>query len=63
MWNDIKKRLRSAVVWVAALSQVLLIVGLFIPSISNEVKIVGTAIIEIATIFGVLNNPADKENF
>lgn len=58
-----KKRLTSKVVWLAVLAQVLIIVEVFIPQISQEVKIVSTALIEIATLFGILNNPTDKENF
>ena len=58
-----KKRLKSKVVWLSVLAQVLLIVGVFIPNISDEVKIIGTALIEIATLFGILNNPSDSERF
>ena len=58
-----KKRLKSKVVWLSVLAQVLLIVGVFIPNISDEVKIIGTALIEIATLFGILNNPTDRDNF
>lgn len=58
-----KKRLTSKVVWLAVLAQVLIIVEVFIPQISQEVKIISTALIEIATLFGILNNPTDKENF
>lgn len=56
-------RLKSKVVWAAVLAQVLLIAGLYLPEVSNEIKIVGTAVIEILTLFGILNNPTDKENF
>ena len=58
-----QKRLTSKVVWLAVLAQALLIVGLYLPDISDQVKIVGTAVIEILTLFGVLNNPTDQENF
>ena len=58
-----KKRLKSKVVWLSVLAQVLLIVGVFIPNISDEVKIIGTCLIEIATLFGILNNPTDRDNF
>lgn len=56
-------RLKSPVVWTAVLAQLILITGLFYPGISDTMKIAGSAIIEILTIFGVLNNPADKDNF
>lgn len=58
-----QNRLRSKVVWMSVLGQVLLVVGLFLPNISNEVKVVGGAIIEIFTLFGVLNNPTNKSGF
>jgi len=59
-----QNRLTSTVVWAAVLGQVLLILGLFVaPEISDTVKIVGFAVIEILTLFGVLNNPTSKTNF
>lgn len=56
-------RLKSKIVWLAVLAQVVLVVTLFAPNVAEPVKIIATAIIEIATLFGVLNNPTDKENF
>jgi len=61
--ENMKKRLKSKAVWIAVLSQVLLIVALSIPELSDTIKIVGGALIEIATLFGILNNPTDTENF
>ena len=58
-----KERLKSKVVWTAVLSQVLIIIALFLPNIADEGKIIGTALLEILTLFGILNNPTDKENF
>ena len=58
-----QNRFKSSVVWLAVLSQVLLVVGLFQPNITNEIKIIGTAAIEMLTLFGILNNPTDKSNF
>lgn len=58
-----KHRLTSPVVWGSVLAQVLLIVGLYMPNITDSVKIVGMAVIEILTLFGVLNNPTNKEGF
>lgn len=58
-----QERWKSKVVWLAVLAQVLIIVGLFVPGVAEPIKIVGTAIIEILTLFGILNNPTDKENF
>ena len=61
--KEILKRLKSKVVWIAVVSQVLLIVMLVKPEIANEVKIISMAVIEIVSLFGFLNNPSDKEGF
>lgn len=58
-----QSRLKSKVVWLSVLAQVLIIIGVFIPQISEQVKIVGTAIIEIVTLFGILNDPTSKDKF
>ena len=58
-----KNRFTSPVVWAAVLAQVLLIIGLFAPSITDTVKVVGFAVIEILTLFGVLNNPTNGDGF
>lgn len=58
-----QNRLKSAVVWTAILGQVILILALFHPELTDKVKILFTAVIEILTLFGVLNNPTDKNNF
>lgn len=59
-----QNRLRSKIVWLAVLAQLILIIGFVVPiEISDTVKIIATAVIEILTIFGVLNNPTSKTNF
>lgn len=58
-----QNRFRSKVVWGAVLGQILLVIGIFLPNISNEVKVVGGAVIEILTLFGILNNPINKDGF
>ncbi len=62
-WNEIKERLKSPVVWTAVLMQVVLIIALFNKELSEIIKIIGTSIIEILTLFAILNNPSDKNNF
>ena len=57
------ERLKSKVVWMSVLGQVLLIVGFCIPSLSDGVKIIGGAVIEILTLFGILNNPTNRSGF
>lgn len=58
-----QNRFKSAVVWTAVLGQILLIIGLYSPEISTDVKIIGGAAIEILTLFGILNNPTNKSGF
>jgi len=62
-WNEIKKRLQSPVVWTAAVAQICLILGLFNEELSGIVKAISTSVIEVLTLFAVLNNPSDKSNF
>ena len=63
MWETIKEKLKSAPVWLAVLAQVLLVIALFAPNISEPVKIVGASVVEILTLFGVLNNPNNRTGF
>lgn len=58
-----KERLKSPVVWLAVLAQIGIVVTLFLPELENTVKVIGACIIEILTVFGILNNPADSRNF
>ena len=58
-----QERLKSKIVWMSVLAQVLLIVGLLVPQIADEVKLVGGVVIEVLTLVGILNNPTDKANF
>jgi len=58
-----QNRLKSKVVWMSVLAQILLIIGLCLPDIANEVKVIATAVIEILTLFGILNNPTNPTKF
>lgn len=58
-----KDRLKSPVVWLAVLAQICIVITLFAPSVSDTVKTVGACIVEILTVLGILNNPADCNNF
>lgn len=62
-WNEIKKRLKSPVVWVAVFTQICLIISLFNKELSETIKVISTSIIEIFTLFAILNNPSDRDNF
>lgn len=59
----VKKRLQSKVVWTSILAQVLLVFMLVDPHIADVIKIIGGVLIEVATLFGLLNNPSDTDAF
>jgi len=56
-------RLKSPLVWVSIIAQIAIIIGLFNVEISDIVKVIGAAVVEICTLAGVLNNPSDKDCF
>lgn len=59
-----KERIKSPVVWLSVLAQVCIILAFFVPNDINEaVKVIGTAVVEILTLFGILNNPTNREGF
>ncbi len=58
-----KTRFKSPIVWASILAQVCIIIAMFSPSISEEVKTIGMCVVEILTILGILNNPTDCSKF
>ncbi len=58
-----KDRFKSPVVWAAVLAQVAIIIALFVPEVSEQFKTISACVVEILTLFGILNNPTDRENF
>lgn len=63
MKNEIIERLKSPIVWMGIISQIMAILVMCYPEFSEPFKIGATAIVEILTLIGILNNPTDKENF
>ncbi len=63
MKKTVLKRLRSPVVWAAVIAQCALILNLINPDLTENAKIITTAIVEILTLFGVLNNPSESDHF
>lgn len=61
--KTVLERAKSKVVWLTVLSQILVIVALVNPELNSVTKTVATSVLEILTVFGVLNNPTDSENF
>ncbi|MFR6064676.1 MAG: holin [Eubacterium sp.] len=58
-----KERFKSPVVWLAVIAQICIVITMFAPSISDTFKVIGTCVVEILTLFGILNNPADSRSF
>ena len=58
-----KSRLKSPIVGAAIIAQICIIITMFSPSISEEVKTIGMCVVEILTILGILNNPTDCKKF
>lgn len=61
-----QNRLKSPVVWAAVVAQILAIlvlVGVIGETLSDAIKVVVAGMLQVLTIFGVLNNPTDGESF
>ncbi len=61
--NELKQRLKSPVVWLSAAAQIASLSAIFFPEAFEGVKYVASAVVTALTMFGVLNNPSDRENF
>ena len=61
--KKILQRLKSPVVWISVISQIALIAAIFNPDVSDNVKLIGSAVVEVLTLFGILNNPENREGF
>jgi len=61
--KKILQRLKSPVVWISVISQIALIAAIFNPDLSDNVKLIGGAVVEVLTLFGILNNPENREGF
>ena len=61
-----QERWRSPVVWAAVAAQVLavlVLVGTIGDGMGNVLNQIVAGVLELLVMFGVLNNPTDKENF
>ncbi len=58
-----KQRLKSPIVWLAVLAQVCIVFAMFSRQLGDEVKVIGTCVVEILTLLGILNNPSDCSKF
>ena len=61
-----QKRIKSKVVWLAVVSQVVIILtatGVIPIGDIDMVKIIALSVIEVLTLFGILNDPTSKNHF
>jgi len=66
MWSTIKERLKSPVTLAAVVGQIvtiLLMVGAISTGAGDTVNNVAAGVTQLLVLFGVLNNPTDKNNF
>ena len=57
-------RIKSKVVWVAVLAQIVLILNFVLtPEQISAIQVIVMAVIECFTIFGILNDPTNKNGF
>ncbi len=64
--ETIRERLRSKVVWAAVAAQVmamLLTLGVVDTGLSETIEAIVAGVLQLLTVFGVLNNPADRAHF
>lgn len=58
-----KEKLKSPVTWVSALGVVVPLVAMYSQTLSEHMNQICMAVITILGIFGILNNPNDREGF
>lgn len=63
MKENIEEKLKSKVVWVAAIPLMANLVGMFIPQYKEQFSEIGTTVVSLLALFGILNNPNNKGAF
>ena len=62
--NNIKNRLTSKVVWITAIPLIAnLIATLVSQAYADNFSSIATTIVSLLALFGILNNPNDKQSF
>jgi uncharacterized membrane protein len=59
-------RFKSVVVWSAVAAQILsilILTGVISPEMNNTIKLIISSVLEMLVLFGVLNNPTNKNGF
>jgi len=64
MSEEMKIRLTSPAAWAIFIAQLLTVLPLFLSEGNvTVVRIVALAVLEVLTVFGILNNPTTREKF
>ena len=64
MKDSIKEKLKSKVVWITAVPIIANMIATFVsPEYAEAFSTQASGIITLLALFGILNNPNDKENF
>lgn len=64
MKNNIVEKLKSKVVWLTAIPLIVNLIAIFASqAYADQFGEVATMIVSLLAVFGILNNPNDKEGF
>ena len=63
MKEKLKRRCTSKVVWITAISLVANLIAMYVPDVADGFTQISTTIVSLLALFGILNNPDDKEEF
>lgn len=61
--QNFKEKLQSKVVWLTAIPLIASLIAIWCPGVSEQFTQVATTIVTLLALFGILNNPNDRENF
>lgn len=61
--KNIAEKLKSKVVWVAAIPLIANLIAMYSGVVSEHFTTIATTVVSLLALFGILNNPNDKENF
>lgn len=63
MKEKLKRRCTSKVVWLTAIALVANLIAMYVPDVADGFTQISTTIVSLLALFGILNNPDDKEEF
>lgn len=61
--ENIKTKLQSKVVWLTAIPLIANLVMMFIPGMEETFTEVATTVVSLLALFGILNNPNERDSF